>query len=143
MRDDEARKAYFRGPQTSPTGTKCHTLVLDSPKKSKESHLYRGRGRYRSIKYAPCSIHVERHRKHLPLRLYPRKVGKGAALKAIEKALERIEGDRPAEWVAKRVKLYAESTAGQNGAFTPHPATWFNQSRYLDDPKEWEKVSLR
>ncbi len=23
--------------------------------------------------------------------------------------------------------------------FVPHPATWFNQERYLDDPKEWQR----
>lgn len=65
---------------------------------------------------------------------YPRKVGKDAALKAIEKALRRI--DQTAEWLLGRVQAYAEVRRTEDPQFTPHPATWFNQGRYLDEALE-------
>jgi hypothetical protein len=71
---------------------------------------------------------------------YPRKVGKGAALRAIEKALKRLDTDDPGGYLLQVTKEYAKSPAGNNDNFTPLPATWFNRSSYLDDPKEWEKV---
>ena len=74
--------------------------------------------------------------------LYPRKVGKGDALKASGKAIQAIkargEAD-PVGWLKAKVKTFAESPAGQAGKFTPHPATWFNQGRFDDDPAEWRR----
>jgi hypothetical protein len=73
---------------------------------------------------------------------YPRKVGKAAALKAIEKALrviaKRGRGD-PVEWLLDRVKTYAQSPDGNNGRYTPHPSRWMNESRYDDDDAEWRR----
>jgi len=77
---------------------------------------------------------------------YPRHVGKRDALAAINKAVKRMEkGENGAPlsqakalgelW--KAAAKYAQSPSGQQGELTPHPATWFNKSRYLDDPKEW------
>lgn len=66
--------------------------------------------------------------------LYPRKVGKKKALKKIRKALE---DDISSEELKEKVRLYAESVKDKNRQFIPYPATWFNQGRYLDDPKEW------
>ena len=83
-------------------------------------------------------------------KLYPRKIGRRAAFKAIEKAIKRLplelslEGkvvDNLDEWIKKKTAQFANSPSGQRGIFTPYPATWFNQSRYLDDPKEWELMS--
>jgi len=78
---------------------------------------------------------------------YPRKVGRGLALAEIDKALARIPLEAPhlrersnleiAELLLNTVIVYAASPAGQRKSFTPHPSTWFHQSRYLDDPKEW------
>jgi len=82
---------------------------------------------------------------------YPRKEGRGAAFKAIAAALERIlrGEDSPGElfhsmddaviYLIQRVKLFASSPAGQAGAYTPHPTTWFNQKRYLDDESNWSR----
>lgn len=79
---------------------------------------------------------------------YPRKVGKRAALRAIQNAVQRlIDGEsgslmqwRQAEaFLASKSSEYANSIAGSRGVFTPHPSTWFNESRYLDDPEEWNK----
>lgn len=86
---------------------------------------------------------------------YPRKEGRGNAFKAIASALERLlKGqDTPGElfhslddaavYLAQRVKLFASTPAGQAGEFTPHPATWFNQKRYLDDESNWSRRGER
>jgi hypothetical protein len=70
---------------------------------------------------------------------YPRRVGKQKAFIAIRKALTVIdvEHNESAAWLLERVQMYARSSAGQAGKFTPYPATWFNQGRYDDDPAEW------
>lgn len=73
---------------------------------------------------------------------YPRHVGKAAARVAIERALVRVLKDHPDDakaWLLERVMAYATSPAGQAGHFTPHPATWFNQDRFNDDPAEWQE----
>ncbi len=77
---------------------------------------------------------------------YPRKVGKRKALLEIERAISRlVSGEigrklsetEAVEELVKATSLYARSNAGQRGTFTPHPTTWFHQSRYLDDPDDW------
>jgi len=75
---------------------------------------------------------------------YPRRIGRGAALKAIHKAVKRIcaTGQEPRQaqvFLYQRVQAFARSPAGQDGEFTPYPATWFNQGRYDDDPAEWQR----
>jgi len=85
---------------------------------------------------------------------YPRRVGKERALKAIRKAVVRLEkGDESHEkmdaysarrFLWKKVKEYACSPAGaksqnKNEDFRPHPATWFNDGRYFDERIEWQK----
>lgn len=84
---------------------------------------------------------------------YPRKEGRRAALKAIEAALKRLvigeapqAAMMPAEAKAlllQKVGSYACSPAGRNSDRTkiPHPTTWFNGSRYLDDEACWQLVS--
>jgi uncharacterized protein YdaU (DUF1376 family) len=101
------------------------------------------------------SAHAEKGlaQKHPDLQIYeayPRSVGRGAALKAIAGAVRRVsggaEGEEPCEVREARQRLltatarYAESPAGRNPdrSKIPHPATWFNQSRYLDDQADWQ-----
>ena len=97
----------------------------------------------------PEPISAERIFKQYPRH---RRVGKGAALKAIDKAAHRLrdgemceQGAIPLqqayEMLKQAVEAYARSPAGNAGEFTPHPATWFNQSRYLDDPLTWKKTN--
>lgn len=78
--------------------------------------------------------------------LYPRKVGKNAALKAINNALDRLrkgEGGEPmgrataTAFLIERTKIFAESEAGNKGVYTPYPASFYNAARYLDDKSEW------
>lgn len=71
---------------------------------------------------------------------YPRKVGKTAALKAIQRAIRHIGVTRGPDGLLERTKAYAAATAQWPAAdkqFIPHPATWFNRGSYDDDPKEW------
>lgn len=83
---------------------------------------------------------------------YPRKVGKGAALKSIRQAVARLKkGETPHDpmqaieaqrYLMRRVLEYARSPAGLQADQTmiPHPATWFNQSRYEDDQSNWHRT---
>lgn len=84
---------------------------------------------------------------------YPRKVGRGKALKAITKAFQRLLSGEDAvdglirsyedvlAYIVARVQKFAQSPAGQAGEYTPHPATWLNDKRYLDDDREWQRES--
>jgi hypothetical protein len=72
--------------------------------------------------------------------LYPRKVGKTAALRAIERVLKA--GRIPAEDLIVCTQNYATATARwapEDREYIPNPATWFNQGRYEDDPREWQR----
>jgi AraC-like DNA-binding protein len=70
--------------------------------------------------------------------IYPRKVGKGAAIKSIERALETVAF----ESLKEAVEAFAQSPAGQLAGtqrrFIPYPATWLNQGRWTDDRCEWD-----
>lgn len=85
-------------------------------------------------------------------KLYPRHESKKYAIGKIKQALNRIDrelieegiiGVNPVEWLKERVSLFAESPAGNRGHYTPHPSTWFNQSRYLDDVNEWFRMTAQ
>ena len=64
---------------------------------------------------------------------YPRKVGKPSAIRAILKALKVTSY----ETLLEKTKMYAASRNGEDAKFTPHPATWFHQERFNDDPTTW------
>jgi hypothetical protein len=64
---------------------------------------------------------------------YPRKVGKPEGLKAIRRQLS----SHSLEFLFGCTRRYAIARAGQDQNFTPHPATWFNQQRFNDDPATW------
>ena len=73
--------------------------------------------------------------------LYPRKVGRQAALRAIIRSLDKI----PADVLEERVKLYASLASRyrrEARQFIPYPETWFNQARYDDDPNEWRRPDM-
>lgn len=83
---------------------------------------------------------------------YPRKEARGAALKAIDKALGRLQkGDAETvgmsleeafNFLCGRTDLFASSPAGQrpDKSKIPHASTFFNQERYFDDPEAWSVV---
>jgi hypothetical protein len=93
---------------------------------------------------------------------YPRKVGKQAALKAIRKAIKRLEGQpvhigledfdilkakygigaaiTASRFILVKTEAYAAATATwpeEEKQYIPHCATWMNRGSYDDDPKEW------
>lgn len=77
---------------------------------------------------------------------YPRKAAKPNAMRAIARAMRATGID--AHELLKRTETYAVEVAKwtddarytSTGTDTvPHPATWFNQHRFNDDPQEWQK----
>lgn len=83
--------------------------------------------------------------------LYPRKLGKLDAKKAIRKAVGLVmagDADHPAmpveealDYLAQRVNLYAECVRGCDRNFIPYPASWFNAGSFWDDTRDWGKKS--
>ena len=71
---------------------------------------------------------------------YPRKVGKLAAIKAIKTVVKVTKRDLG--YLLDRATAYAAAVKQWPAAdkqYVPHPATWFNQGRWMDDPKEWQR----
>lgn len=64
---------------------------------------------------------------------YPRKVGKQAAEKAFRSALKRTD----AATLVEAATAFAQSEKGRAGEFCPHPSTWLNAGRWLDDRSTW------
>ena len=92
----------------------------------------------------PVPLEPSKHPDLQIFEAYPRREGHGNAMKAIAKAVSRVaksEGIAPLEariFLMRMVMTYAKSPCGRGDPqFIPHPATWFNQSRYLDDPQNW------
>lgn len=61
--------------------------------------------------------------------LYPKKVGKGYARKAYEKALEK----RTHAELMAAADVFAKECIYKEGRFIPHPSTWLNGERWLDE----------
>lgn len=67
---------------------------------------------------------------------YPLKVGKGAAIKAFEKAIRTTDADIIIKG-AQRYKLDPNRVQG----YTAHAATWLNAQRWLDEPLPQRNLS--
>jgi hypothetical protein len=61
---------------------------------------------------------------------YPRKAGKGAALKAYITARKRASF----ETIQAGVRRYAQERAGEDAQFTKHAQGWFNGDHWADEP---------
>lgn len=59
----------------------------------------------------------------------PRKVGKGQAEKAFATAVKL----KPADQLIEAMTRFAQSVAGTEAQFIPHPATWLNGKRWEDE----------
>jgi hypothetical protein len=66
-------------------------------------------------------------------KLYPKKVGKDAAFKAIVKAMSKTD----AETLIEAVTAFAHAKKDADPQYIPNPATWFNQCRWEDDRATW------
>ena len=71
--------------------------------------------------------------------VYPRKCAKQDALKAIRKAIIR-DGLGIVSKQTARFALEVDKWAKDEMQFCPYPATFYNQSRYMDDPKTWVRT---
>lgn len=90
--------------------------------------------------HSECSnLKKEKEKKSTELySLYPRKVGRAGALKAIGRALGKV----PFLELKAKVQAFAAAWVGatkDDFQYCPYPQTWFNDERYLEDPKEWER----
>lgn len=68
--------------------------------------------------------------------LYPLKVGKPRALAKISKAINEFGADK----IMEATKLFAAAWVGASAEemkYCPHPATWYAQHRFNDDPATW------
>lgn len=71
---------------------------------------------------------------------YPRREGKGEAIKAIGKALKKVDSKILMEAVAEFSTAH-NSWIPEDRQYIPYPATWFNQERWNDDRSLWGKRS--
>jgi hypothetical protein len=65
---------------------------------------------------------------------YPLKVKKPRALAAINKAMAQYDP----EFLLERTQSYAAAISWQERRFIPHPATWFTDQQFNDDPETWK-----
>jgi hypothetical protein len=65
-------------------------------------------------------------------KLYPKKVGKGAARRAWKKHL----CEKQATNIVLAVEAQMAYLTRENGRFVPNPATWLNEHRWDDEPPE-------
>ncbi len=71
--------------------------------------------------------------------LYPRKVGKGQAVKAYRSALKKATADA----LAAAVVAQASMLMAKGVDFCPHPATWLNGERWLDETSATAPIERR
>lgn len=64
-------------------------------------------------------------------KIYPRRIGKGAARKSFEKALKLESFDGIMAGLHRQLPYYAS----KEQQFIPHPTTWLNQERWADEPQ--------
>lgn len=62
---------------------------------------------------------------------YPRKVGKGQAVKAWKAAVRKVGEDA----ILAGLQAHRVSLAAREPRFVPHPATWLNGERWADEPE--------
>ena len=68
---------------------------------------------------------------------YPNKWDKGKTKTAWEKIFKRKISERPQLYeILEALEAQKKSERWQDKNYIPHPTTWLNQSRWLDDPKE-------
>jgi hypothetical protein len=69
-------------------------------------------------------------------KIYPLKVGKGAAKKAWDKALQEADQDS----IINGALQYAQDP-NRHPSYTAHPSTWLNAGRWADDPLPAREIS--
>lgn len=93
----------------------------------------KGKGKGNNNKKEKNSKSASKEEVNQIYKAYPRKVAPKKAKQKIEIALRDVKFDK----LLRTVQLYAAAVEGKEKRYIPHPATWFNQGRYDDDPSEW------
>lgn len=138
LKELNALDLLVREQSTSSKGTFGHTLYTlystQKPVGEKPAHGLPHAKRYQGEKKVVKERNTkERKSAEEIYSFYPRKVGRPLAIRAILKALKGWEPD----FLLGRTKVFATARKGEDPKFTPHPATWFNQERFRDDPSTW------
>ena len=134
LRDEEARRAYFRDAKREQRSKKCaespaaSNAVKDSPTMSTqavaEAEAEEKPSRAKAARGKPSAECLTLYQ------AYPRHVAPVAAYRAIGKALQV----KPFDYLIAAVNRYAKSVQGTDPQYIAHPATWFNAGRYDDEP---------
>jgi hypothetical protein len=70
-------------------------------------------------------------------KFYPKKVDKGKCLTIWERICNKKPSERPTwETIVQALEAQKKSERWSDPKFIPHPSTWLNQKRWLDDPNE-------
>ena len=67
---------------------------------------------------------------------YPRKVGKGAAFKAWERAVDKIDP----ETIIAKIQQWKASVDFPDPDYIPHASTWLNQERWHDEYSDQKNI---
>jgi hypothetical protein len=69
--------------------------------------------------------------------IYPKKADKGKAYTSFKKICQKPSKDKPTwESIRRAILRQKRSERWKDKQYIPHPTTWLNQSRWLDDPSE-------
>lgn len=74
--------------------------------------------------------------------LYPKKIDKGKCLTLWTRICTRQDNVPTWSEIKKAIHYQKQSERWQNAKFIPHPSTWLNQCRWLDDPAEMKTVKF-
>jgi hypothetical protein len=135
LRDEEARRAYFRDAKREQRSKKCadspaaSNSVKDSPTNSTQAEAEaeaeeQKPSRAKAARGKPSAECLTLYQ------AYPRHVAPAAAYRAIGKALQV----KPFDYLIAAVNRYSKSVQGTDPQYIAHPATWFNAGRYDDEP---------
>ena len=139
----EERKEYNRRKQAERRGKlknqtlsmTCQTMSNNVSKVSHTEAEAEAEAEAKSEKKTILTIKESKSKAAIEIyNLYPKKVGKEAALKAIKSALGKIDEQSLADAVA----AFALAKQDTDPQFIPNPATWFNQGRWTDDRETWK-----
>ena len=61
--------------------------------------------------------------------VYPRKIAKSTARRAYDSAMKKATADE----VLSAVKIFSANSRSTEKQYIPHPSTWLNGERWLDD----------
>src|SRR4030095_5672656 len=67
---------------------------------------------------------------------YPRRAGGKTARQAIKPALRKVPFEQLLKKTQEFAKVWADALPGEK-RYCPHPAKWFTDERYDDDPATW------